>query len=158
MERGTTLFLKITVILIGIPIVALCGYGLPLFTIGAADFFPAYWLYPTIAIMYASAVPYFVALVQAFRLLTYIDKNHAFSERSVRAIKNIKLCAIAIAVLYGAASPLLYALAEFDDAPGILAIGLVIMFASIVVAAFAAVLQKLLHNAIELKSENDLTV
>jgi len=36
--------------------------------------------------------------------------------------------------------------------------GLVIIFASVVIAAFAALLQKLLQNAIEIKSENDLTV
>jgi hypothetical protein len=48
--------------------------------------------------------------------------------------------------------------AERDDAPGIILIGLVIIFASMVIGVFAAVLQKLLTNAIEIKSENDLTV
>jgi len=32
------------------------------------------------------------------------------------------------------------------------------IFASLVVAVFAAVLQKLLKNAIDIKSENDLTI
>ncbi|MNC71843.1 hypothetical protein D3C75_1228060 [compost metagenome] len=54
--------------------------------------------------------------------------------------------------------PLFYLMAEKDDAPGIIVIGLVIIFASMVIAVFAAVLQKLLKEAIELKLENDLTV
>ncbi|MER2256900.1 MAG: DUF2975 domain-containing protein, partial [Priestia megaterium] len=36
--------------------------------------------------------------------------------------------------------------------------GLVVPFASLVIAVFAAVLQKLLQEAIHIKSENDLTV
>jgi hypothetical protein len=37
-------------------------------------------------------------------------------------------------------------------------IGLVIIFASMVIAVFAAVLQRLLQEAIHIKSENDLTI
>ncbi len=54
--------------------------------------------------------------------------------------------------------PLLYLMAEIDDAPGIILIGLVIVFASMVIAVFSAVLQRLLKEAIDIKSENDLTV
>ncbi|SFF04543.1 Protein of unknown function [Paenibacillus algorifonticola] len=56
------------------------------------------------------------------------------------------------------AMPLFYLLAEKDDAPGIIVIGMVMIFASMVIAVFAAVLQKLLKEAIDIKSENDLTV
>ncbi|WP_219914085.1 DUF2975 domain-containing protein, partial [Bacillus paranthracis] len=37
-------------------------------------------------------------------------------------------------------------------------IGMIIIFASMVIAVFAAVLQRLLKDAIDIKSENDLTV
>ncbi|GKU77271.1 DUF2975 domain-containing protein [Paenibacillus sp. L3-i20] len=158
MERGTTLFLKATVILIGIPILALCIFGLPLLAKEAPEQFPAYWLYLAIAATYLAAIPYFVALYQAFKLLTYIDKNNAFSELSVSALKNIKYCASVISILFVAVMPFLYLIAEIDDAPGVIVLGLIIIFASMVIAVFAAVLQKLLKNAIDIKSENDLTV
>ena len=45
-----------------------------------------------------------------------------------------------------------------DDAPGIIIIGMIMIFASMVIAVFAAVLQRLLKDAIDIKSENDLTV
>lgn len=54
--------------------------------------------------------------------------------------------------------PVFYLMAEIDDAPGIIVIGLIIIFASMVIAVFVAVLQKLLKEAIDIKSENDLTV
>ncbi|MEF3302167.1 DUF2975 domain-containing protein [Paenibacillus sp. GYB003] len=158
MVRGSTLFLKLTVFLIGIPILAVCILWLPSIAKDAAGVFPSYWVYPVIIVMYVSAIPFFLALYQALRLLGYIDKNIAFSELSVRALKTIKYCAITIAVLYAAVTPFLLLIAEEDDAPGLLALGLVVIFASMVIAVFAAVLQKLLKHAIDIKSENDLTI
>lgn len=160
MERGTTLFLKVTVFLIGIPILALCIFLVPEIGNFAAELYPnmAYLKYLVFIDLYATAIPFYFALYQAFKLLIYIDKNTAFSELSVKALKNIKYCAIAISILYVLGMPLFYLIAELDDAPGIILIGMVIIFASMVVAVFAAVLQKLLKNAIDIKSENDLTV
>ncbi|MBO9609496.1 MAG: DUF2975 domain-containing protein [Paenibacillaceae bacterium] len=158
MERVPTLFLKITVVLIALPIVALCLVGLPAFAVRAADSIPAYWLYPALAGLYASAVPYFAALYQAFRLLNLIDAKMAFSPVSVAAIRKIKRYAIAISALYTASTPFLYFLADADDAPGLLVLDLAIAFASIVIAVFAAVLEKLLQAAIAIKSEHDLTI
>ena len=45
-----------------------------------------------------------------------------------------------------------------DDPAGFVAIGLVVIFASAVIATAAAVFQTLLQNAVDIKSENDLTV
>lgn len=42
--------------------------------------------------------------------------------------------------------------------PGIAIIGLTIIFTSVVIAVFTAVLQKLLKNVLDIKSENDFTV
>ncbi|WHZ56611.1 DUF2975 domain-containing protein [Metabacillus hrfriensis] len=160
MKRVSTLFLKIAVILIGVPILALCIFVVPEIAKFAEEFFPniAYMKYLVLIYLYVTAIPFYFALFQAFKLLSYIDKNKAFSELSVGALKNIKYCAITISILYVAGMPLFYLMAEIDDAPGIILIGLVVIFASMVIAVFAAVLQSLLKNAIDIKSENDLTV
>jgi len=156
--KRETLFLKIAVVLIGMPILALCIFGLPLIAKEAAGYHIAYLIYPILIGMYISAIPFYFALYQAYKLLCYIDKNNAFSESSVRALKYIKYCATMIGVMYGAGMPLFYLVGEIDDAPGIIVIGLVFTFAPIVVGVFAAVLEKLLKNAIDIKSDNDLTI
>ncbi|MBC9785444.1 DUF2975 domain-containing protein [Heliobacterium chlorum] len=155
-----TLFLKLAVILMGFPALAMCIFLVPKIANLAAKLLPdwAYMKYLVSLDLYATAIPFYFALYQAFNLLSYIDKNEAFSELSVKALKNIKNCAIAIGSLYVAGMPLFYLMAEVDDAPGIILIGMVMIFASLVVAVFAAVLQKLLKNAIDIKSEIDLTV
>lgn len=160
MERGTTLFLKAALILIGIPVLAMCIFVVPEIGNFAAELYPEqpYIKYLVLLDLYAAVIPFYLALYQAFKLLSYIDKNKAFSELSVRALKNIKYCAVTFSSLFVAGMPLFYLMAEVDDAPGIIVIGMVMVFASMVVAVFAAVLQKLLKEAIDIKSENDLTV
>lgn len=158
--KRETLFLKMSVFLIGAPVLALCIFWLPRFAGSYAEWLPelAYLRYPIVIFFYATTIPFFFALYQTLKLLSHIDKNEAFSELSIKALKNIKYCASVISLLYVAGMPLFYLTAELDDAPGIILVGLVIILASIAVAVFAAVLQKLLKNAIEIKSENDLTI
>ncbi|PRD00058.1 hypothetical protein CQZ91_00255 [Bacillus cereus] len=160
MKQGSTLFLKTAVIPMGIPVLAMCIFLVPNIGNFAAELYPemAYIKYLVFINLYATAIPYYFALYQTFKLLNYIDKNNAFSELSVKALKNIKYSALAISVLYVLGMPLFYLVAERDDAPGIIIIGMIIIFASMVIAVFAAVLQRLLKDAIDIKSENDLTV
>jgi len=150
MKQYSTVFLKIVVILIGIPVLALCIFWLPGFV--------NYLHYPILIGVYASAITYFFALNQALKLLSYIDKNKAFSELSVKALKYIKYCAITISIIYAVITPFLFPIADADDAPGLVGIPIIIIFASIAIAIFAAVLQRLLQDAIDIKSENDLTI
>lgn len=160
MKRGSTLFLKLAVILMGIPILALCIFLVPELGDLAAQLLPdfAFIKYLVYIIFDASALPFYFALYQAFKLLRYIDKNEAFSQLSVNALKRIKQYAITISFLHLLVLPLFYLFADADDAPGVIFVGLIVPFASMVIAVFAAVLQKLLKEAIDIKSENDLTV
>lgn len=160
MKKGTTLFLKMAVIVMGIPVLALCIFLVPEIANFAEELYPdiPYLKYLVFIDLYATAIPFYFALYQAFKLLNYIDMGNAFSVLSVRALKNIKYCALAISSLYVLGMPLFFLVAEKDDAPGVIVIGLIMIFASMVIVVFSAVLQKLLQEAIHIKSENDLTV
>jgi Protein of unknown function (DUF2975) len=160
MENATTLFLKIAVIFLGVPVLALCIFLVPEMANLSAKLLPEFTVikYFVFIVFVASAIPFYIALYQAFELLRYIDKNKAFSDLSVKALKNIKHCAITISILHVFVLPLFYIFAEVDDAPGVIFVGLAVPFASMVISVFAAVLQKLIKEAIDIKSENDLTV
>ncbi|RJQ34259.1 DUF2975 domain-containing protein [Candidatus Parcubacteria bacterium] len=153
MKNGSTLFLKAVIYLIGLLVLGICILLIGGMVSGNAGMF-----LPLMLGMLVSAVPFFYALYQGLLLLRYIDTNTAFSESSVRAIKTIKLCAGGISALYALLMPYLAYVAEIDDAPGVVLLGLVFIFATLVTSVFAAVLEKLLRNAIDIKSENDLTV
>ena len=158
--RRETMILKIAVIMLGIPVAALSVLLLPWIARDAAQssIRMAYVIYGILILMYISLVPFFAALYQGFRLLGYIDSNKAFSELSLKSIQKIRSCAAAISIIYLFAMPLFYIVAEIDDAPGVILVGMIFVFAPLTVAVFAAILKKLLKNAIDLKNDNELTI
>jgi len=159
MKQYSTNFLKLAVILLGIPVLALCIFWLPSLLMKTAELKPEYASFRYVLIgVFISAIPFLFALYQALKLLSYIDKNKAFSVLSVKALKYIKYCANSISIIYAVLMPLVFPLADADDAPGLVGIPLIIIFASISIAVFAAVLQRLLQDAIDIKSDNDLTI
>lgn len=154
MKPKSTFLLKAAVLILGLIVLALCIFILP---IGISQENAGGYHFILIG-MYVTAVPFFIALYQTLILLRYIDKNKAFSDLSVSALKCIKYCASIISVLYAAGMPYVYYVAKQDGAPGVIVIGLIITFASAVIALLAAVLQRILSAAIAIKSENDLTI
>lgn len=153
-KQGSTLFLKFVVCLIGITVLALCIFVLPpLIATEEVGYYR-----PILYGLYVTAIPFFIALYQALKLLRFIEKNKTFSGVSVKTLKNIKYCAIAISALFTVGIPYIYYAAKIDDAPGVMLIGLVIIFASLVIATASGVFQRLLQNAVDMKAENDLTV
>jgi hypothetical protein len=158
MKKGSTLFLKFVICLIAIGALTWLIW-FPQLEGRAADLdLISIYMDPLIIYAYMGSIPFFVALYQAFKLLGYVDGNKVFSQSSVDAVRNIKYCAltfigfIVLGILYIRASVV------DDDPAGVTALGLVTTFASIVIATAAAIFQRLLQNAVDLKSENDLTV
>ncbi|ASS73629.1 hypothetical protein CIG75_00640 [Tumebacillus algifaecis] len=158
--KRETLFLKAAVILMGIPVLVLCIFFVPAISNFMAGLYPeaAYLQYLIMIGLYATVIPFYITLYQTYKLLGHIDQNKYFSELSFKALKNIKYCATAISILHVLNMPLFYLMARRVDPPIIMPVGWSMIFAALVIAVFAAVLQKLVKHAIDIKSENDLTV
>jgi len=158
MKKGSTLFLKSVILLIAFGSLASLIY-LPL-TEGRATNLNLINIYtdPFILYTYVATIPFFIALFQAIKLLGYIDENNIFSSSAVKTLRDIKYCALAcicfliVAVLY------IQLIAQGDDPAGPTMLGIIAIFASTVIATSCGVFQKLLQNAVDIKSENDLTV
>ena len=159
MKRISIIFLQVFIVLIGIVALAIL-IRLPLTEGRAAnlDLFSIYFD-PFILYGYAASIAFFVAFYKAFKLLGYIGQNKVFSLNSVRTLKNIKYCAIVLSILIVTAGLYIRIFHKKEDDPaGFLAICIVTIFVSIVVATAAAIFEKILQNAIDMKSENDLTI
>lgn len=160
MKRASTFFLKAVIIVMAIAVTVMCAFLFPSLWKGVPLEWPQLTALarPTLISFYLTIIPFMIALYQAFRLLQYIDSNIAFSEQSVKALQSIKFCAIAMSALYMAGMPLAFMIADLDDAPGLIIISFAAACSPLVIATFAAVLQKLVRSAIDLKMENDLTI
>lgn|SRR5690606_5224927 len=109
-------------------------------------------------IAFCSCCTVFPCIVFWFKTPIIHDLNKAFSEDSVRVLQRIVYCAVAMSIALMTYMPAAYHFAEIDDAPGVIIFAFAFACGPLVVAVFAAVLKKLLQNAIDFKNENDLTV
>ncbi|TCZ80740.1 DUF2975 domain-containing protein [Paenibacillus albiflavus] len=158
MIRGKTTFLKLAVVTLGIIALLSCIYWFPGYARNMAESNPdyAYLRYPVLVFVYITAIPFYIVLYQALKLLQYIERKNAFSELAVESLKHIRYCAIVIVALYAIGVIFLWFQNGLQSSIAIM--GAIVIFATSAVAVFAAVLQELLKNALEIKSENDLTI
>ena len=158
MKRSSTAFLQTGIVLVGIGALALMLWEPHIEGRNAhATPFEIYFKDPFLAYAYVASIPFFVALYQAFKVLGYAGQNTLFSQEAVKGVRTIKYCALAL-IGFIAVSVIFMIFGERDDRPAGLFMRILIAFPSIVVATVAAMFERVLQNAVDMKSEIDLTV
>ena len=160
MKIGSTLFLQVIIALLGIGALAFLLWEPHLEGRNAnATVFEVYFKDPFLAYAYVASISFFVGLYQAIKVLGYAGQNRIFSQEAVKALRTIKYCALAM-IAFVAVSVIFMPLGapNDDDGPQGVVMRIVITFGSIVVATMAAMFERILKNAVDMKSENDLTV
>ncbi|MCD7059315.1 DUF2975 domain-containing protein [Pelagibacterium xiamenense] len=154
MKKSPTLFLQAVIVFIGMGALAAMLWAPHLEGRNAgATLVQIYLNDPFLASAYIASAPFFVALYQAFKLLGHIGRNKVFSTNSIRALRIIKYCAIALVALLLAAQAYFFIVVRgHDDIAGGVAITLVLLFISAVIAAAAFVLETTLQNTLDMGS------
>ena len=149
----STTFLKIIIVFIGFGLIALCSW-LPFLASKDAKSHPetAYFLIPFLIYAYGLCVCLFISLYQAYKLVTYVEKNNAISKQSLHALQTMKKCAFAAVLFILLAAGTLQILAntiDSDDAAGPRALCFIALLLTMIFIACVNVLQKPLkaiHN------------
>jgi DUF2975 family protein len=161
MNRRSTIFLQIVIVLIGVAALALLLWEPQIEGVNKnRTNFEIYFQDPFLALVYAGSIPFFIALYQAIRALGYVGRNQVFSPEVVKALRIIKYCALAIIgfVVLEELFILFSGNRDLENPGAPIFMGILIIFPSIVVATVAAMFERILQNAVDIKSENDLTV
>src|SRR6185436_15232702 len=118
MKRGSTLFLKVVLLLIAIGVLAWLLWFPQ--TEGRAANLHLISIYtdPFIIYLYIASIPFFVGLYQAFKLLNLIDANKAFSQGAVNTLKNIKFASLCLIGFIALAEVYIRLFAHGDDPAG----------------------------------------
>ncbi|MBI4117963.1 MAG: DUF2975 domain-containing protein [Parcubacteria group bacterium] len=166
MKKGSTVFLQVVVVALGIGVLVALLWEPHLEGRNVnATLFEIYFKDPFLAYVYLGSIPFFVGLWEAFKVLRYVGQNKTFSRSAVKALRIIKYCALITAGAIVAADAFLMIHARLypelgaqDGPEGAVVLGIVAAFIAIVVGTAAAVFERVLQNAVDIKSENDLTV
>jgi hypothetical protein len=160
MKKSSTMFLQAVIVLIGIGALALMLWEPNIEGRNVhSTLFEIYFKDPFLAYAYIASIPFFMALYQAFKVLGYVRQNETFSQATVKALRTIKYCAIAIIGFVAVSVIFMYPMfGDKDDRPAGVFMRILITFASIVIATSAAMFERILQNAVDIKSANDLTL
>src|SRR4029079_12740399 len=143
MKKGSTIFLQVVLVLIGVGALALLLWEPHLEGRNAhATLFEIYFKDPFLAYAYVASIPFFVALYQAFKVLGYVRQNTTFSPATVKALRTIKYCAIVI-IGFVAVGVIFLIFGDKDDRPAGVFMRVLITFASLVIATAAAVFERI---------------
>ena len=147
MKRGSTVFLQTLIMLLGIGVLfepQIEGRN------AHATQFEIYFKDPFLAYLYLAFVPFFVGLVQAFKLVGYARHDETISPRSARAMRIIKYCAAVMAILFlGVIAYIPIFVRGKDDVARGVAMGLFIVLLTAVTAIVAGVLERVLRDSVE---------
>ena len=99
-----------------------------------------------------------VITVCTWRLLTLVETDEIFSVASARWVNGIVRAMYVGWALLACLAPYFYLVAEGDDAPGVLVIGMVLGLVATAVLGLMLVLRELLRRATTLRAEMDAVI
>ncbi len=159
MKKTSTIFLQVVIVLIGIGALAFMLWEPHIEGRNAhATLFQIYFNDPFLAYAYIASIPFFVALYQAFKVLGFVRQDKTLSEATVKALRTIKYCAIAIIGFVAVSVIFIPMSSDNDDRPAGVFMRILITFAAIVIATAAVMFERIVQDAVGVKSGKDLKV
>ena len=149
LKKGSTLLLKLVILLI--TVVIFTGLIYMPQTEGRAKDLDLISIYkdPFIIYIYIAFIPFFVGLYQTFKILGYIEENKAFSQNTVKSLRNIKKCALIFMVFIVAAASFIAITVKDDDPAGFIALCIITTVASLIVATGSTIFANLIQKRIK---------
>ncbi|HEX2788320.1 MAG TPA: DUF2975 domain-containing protein [Ignavibacteria bacterium] len=148
MKKSLTIFSQIVIVLIGIGTLVFMLWEPHLEGRNAnASVFEIYFNDPFLAYAYLSSILFFVALYQAFKVMGYIRQDKTFSQATVKALRTIKFCALAL-IGFVVIAEIFIMSNTSDDRAGGVAMGLFAAFVFALIATAATLYERALQRKI----------
>ncbi len=154
-KHVSALFLRVAIVLIGIASLVFL-LVMPNFE-GRnvnATLFQVYFNDPFLAYVYVGSIPFFVALYHAFTLLGSVGRNSMLSSDSVKRLRTIRNCGIAlVALIIGAEAWIVITMGGTDDIAGGVAMGVFATIGSVGMVLAAVFLERRARPSPGMKSK-----
>lgn len=131
-------------------------------TILAFQFFKEGVGKPVVVIFFSSVI---LSVILGFRvlfllnqILTCIEHLEAFSQKTLQLVSKVKNTILTISFFFLGILPFFYQVADSEDAPGVMVIGLVVAMIPFVAYIFSQIVEELFKNATSLRIDSELTI
>ena len=148
-KSSSALFLQVVIVVIGISVLGLMLWEPHLEGRNAhATTFEIYFKDPFLAYVYVGSLPFFVALHRAFALFGHARRKGTFSPATLKALRTIKACALAIIGFVAGAVVFIIMLGDGEDRPGGIFMCLLVALVASAIATTAALFARSLQTAL----------
>ena len=107
--------------------------------------------------VFGSVVLGFRVLFLLNRILNFIKGAEAFSAKTLKVVSQIKKLILLVSIVFVGILPF-YRVADRQDAPGVMVIGLAFVSIPFTAFIFTQIVEELFKSATELKSDSELTI
>lgn len=108
--------------------------------------------------VFGSVVLGFRVLFLLNRILNFIKGAEAFSVKTLKVVSQIKKLILLVSIVFVGILPFFYRVADRQDAPGVMVIGLAFVSIPFTAFIFTQIVEELFKSATELKSDSELTI
>ena len=108
--------------------------------------------------LYSTGILGILVVAWVYRILRLIDQDNPFSQQALKLVMGIKNMMLGIFLALSITLPMFYHIADVEDVPGVVVIGLCLAAIPLAGVTFVPTVEKLLERVIHMKLENDLTV
>jgi len=148
--KTLALFLQVTIVLIGIGVLALMLWEPHLEGRNVhATTFEIYFKDPFLAYVYVGSTPFFIALARAFGLFGHVRQTGAFSHQSVDALRAIKRCGLVLMGFVAGGAVIIILFGDKEDRPQGVFMSLLALLGSSAITGIAAWAARNLQNSLK---------
>lgn len=151
MKKHSIIILKIIILLIALFMLTLSVVGMVSLIKNPINPIYGHILYPIVIVIYISTIIIYLAFYQTIMFLNLMKEKLTFSINTKTRLEKIKILGLVFSVLYFFLMPFVYMLANADDAPGVIFVGMIPLIGGFIVSLFADILIKLIDEGMLLK-------
>lgn len=142
MKKYSVLFLKLSIILLMIPVILLGGYGL--YWLSRNPVHPRYdqMIYPVLSGLYLASFPVIYAGIKFYQLLSLVGKDRLNLDTKEDILSKLIKAAISVGAIFMLMLPFVFMIAEEDDAPGLIIVAFMPVMISTIFAALFTLFQE----------------
>lgn len=144
MKKFYLWFIRILAVLLGLGLLAVDGYFLPIFIydlMRSSYELRLYLLFVFISI-YLVSIPLLIMYFNSFKFMNIIDKHEVYTLRSINILQVIRICAFSSTLILSVSSVFLYFVIDYEDAPEVLFVWLIIVMLTFVIGVIVSLIRQ----------------
>jgi hypothetical protein len=155
MKKFNLWFIRILAILLGVGLLVVDGYFLPIFIydLMRSTYELRLYLLLVFITVYLASIPLLLMYYYSYKFMNVIDKHEVYTLRSINILQVIRISSFSTTLILSIGAVFLYFVIDYEDAPGVLFVWLIIVGLTFVIGVIVSLIRQFILE--EIRFEED---